>query len=172
MPEIAKTKILEIIARHKGAVLNVIAKKEDGVILYRGKLVNVTMDQVSIAEEEKSGSSTSIPFEKNGNAHILKVYNSNNIDLLTAKAASPLSVKLSNRQNKKTIFARLKPHLKKDLYFAYKQKTSIVVSRGKFVDMGIVGITLQLAPFYNQDLNLHYSSVFNIYTKEGEDLLG
>lgn len=169
MPGIDRDKILQIIAKHKGSRLFVISKKSAGLLLQSGHLQNVTMDTVSIAESE--GNIIKIPFQKDLEDHILHIYNTQNIDLLKAKAAVPLANKLSVRETKKTIFSRLRPNIQKELTFVYKKKTVINVTKGKFIDMGMMGIKLQLPPFYNETLDLNYGSVFHIYAENHDDLL-
>ncbi len=170
MDSIKKEKILEIIKRHVGEQIFVISCKTEGIVLQTGFLTGMTNNGITLSAG-RDKASNDIPFLNGSQHHILNIYNRNNIDLLKAASTEPLAEKLKDREKKKKIFANIRPHLKKDLFFIYKQQAALNLTTGMFVDMGIMGITLKLSPFYNKELSLPYNSVLHIYSQDHKDLL-
>jgi len=52
-----------------------------------------------------------------------------------------------------------------------KQGPDFVVNNGVFQNMGIVGLTLLVPPFFNRTEMLKYPSVINIFDESFNDLL-
>lgn len=165
------TQILEILKRHIGYEVSVIIKNNNSLFLHFGYVTEVNEAYISITDDMESGSIIKLYFENESGPIILHIYNANHIDLMNARKTITLAEKLKDKEKKKQIFGSLRPFLENRLYFVYRNKQVIHCSSGLFFNMGIMGVSLKLPPFFNQDLNLPYDSVLHIYNSEFNDLI-
>lgn len=163
--------IFEIIKRHIGDKVSVIIKNNNGLFLHNSYLTDVDDESITISDEIDSENGTKLNFENDGVQNILHIYNSHQIDLMNARKTLTLAEKLKDKEKKKYIFGSLKPFLQNRLYFVYRNKKVMHCSSGLFFNMGIMGISLKLPPFFNQDLNLPYDTILHIYNSELNDLI-
>lgn len=125
-----------------------------------------------VADFLKSGQSNhSMNFYNDMYKNIIFLYNMNNIDLLIAKKILTLGEKLKDKQFQKSIINNLKVSIGKKVMIVSKQGVDYVVNNGIFQNMGIVGITLTVPPFYNRSEMLKYPTVINVFDENFNDLL-
>ncbi len=165
------SQILEIIKRHYEDEVFVVAKRSQRLILYSGILSEADDEGITLTDETGIASQTRLLYENEGEKLLYHIYNRNHIDLLNATTTPTLAMKLKEKEKKKAILVSLKPYLKQILFFVHKHQQNIHVSSGRFYDMGMMGISLKLPPFFNKDLNLSYNSILHIYNQEYTDLI-
>ncbi len=163
--------IFEIIKRHLGDTVTVIIKNNNGLFLHTGYITEINEDRITLAEEPDSETGIELNFENEGEQKIMHIYNTHQIDLMNARKTQTLAEKLKDKEKKKVIFSSLKPFLQNRLYFVYRNKKVMHCSSGLFYNMGIMGISLKLPPFFNQDLNLPYDTILHIYSSDFKDLI-
>jgi hypothetical protein len=162
--------LFQIINKHLGDKLFVIVNEASFIRLKEGILAAFNNKKIELENPTHYEGRLSIPFKESANNMILNIYNTNFIDLLKAKKAQTLNIKLRNSEQQKRIITNLKHYLNKELYYVYKIDDKISVSLCKFIDMGLLDVTIRLSPFYNKDMKLKYDSILNIYDSSGEDL--
>jgi hypothetical protein len=161
----------DLIVRHLGDELYIIYIDNDELIDISGKLIEVNHNYISIKTGTLYKDTTKIEFREEKLKKIIHIYNSSFVDLFTGKEAVALSFKLRNSENQKSIISNIKPFLGNELAFVYKQNDGVALSVGKFLDMGVRGIQLRLAPFYNSDISLTYDKILHIYDNRLVDLI-
>lgn len=161
--------IKQIIEKHIEAIVYVIWQGNDKINFDFGVLKQVSSSSITINAIDRVNETTqkkTIAFDDMQNSRILHIYNKFHIDLIKAKEVIPLSKKLRNSQLKPLIIKNLKPYLNKDLNIIYKTRDHVIIVKGRFTDMGIMGLTLMVAPFYNNQHNVPYDQIFNIYAEK------
>lgn len=163
--------IKQIISKHIGTVIYVIWQNQDKINFDSGILREVSASAIlmnALNPNSQQYESKRITIDDGKSFKILHLYNKLNIDLLAAKEVKPLAVKLRDSKIKGQIINNLKPFLKKDLSIVYRTKDNVIIVRGRFADMGIMGLSLLVSPFYNNKLDVPYNSVLNVYADESD----
>lgn len=164
-------KIFQIIQRHTGSLLTAIFIKDNKLTYDRGILRAVNALSIHMDSEVTYFRGLEIPFTEINQPKLLNLYNTNKIDLLKPNKNTTLGVLLQEKNLKKTIIHHFKENLNSELGFVAFFDDKISLVHGKFRDMGIMGVTVALPPFYNKDLLLKYNSVYNVYNSELKDLM-
>lgn len=151
------------------------------IIGYTNDNMGLTVEPITLKDVNKKGivadflrsgyNDYTLNFYNDMFKNILFLYNMNNIDLLIAKKVLTLGEKLKDKALQKSIINNLKVSIGKKVMMVNKQGTDYVVNNGIFQNMGIVGISLTVPPFYNRTEMIKYPSVINIYDESFNDLL-
>jgi|YNPMSStandDraft_1061717.scaffolds.fasta_scaffold00038_41 hypothetical protein len=160
----------QLLNKHIGELLFCVWIENGKITLKIGRLDTVLSDKIVIKIEGEAGK-TSLSFFENDKLLMLNIYNSNFIDLIKAKKPFSLDEKLKVREIKKVILQKIKPSLGKEVSIIYKAADKIALNRGILANMGITGVVIKPAPFYNTEENIYYRNVLHIYNAEGDDLL-
>ena len=154
-------------------MLYVIRRHEEKIFCDKGVLRKVSPASITIDTVDENRDEV-IPqrfefndFESN---QILNIYNRFNIDLLKGREVKTLSDKFKNRDLQHKIIKNIKPFINRELSIVYRTSEYVIVVKGKFADMGIKGLTVLVAPFYNKELIVAYDQILNIYSFK-EDLV-
>jgi len=161
----------DLIIRHLGEIVYIVFIEDDEMLIKSGKLLEANPSFVVIKSDTLYKETNEIELMDGKLKKIIHFYNSLFIDLITAKEAIPLSHKLRKSDSQKEIISNLKPYLGNELAFIYKQNEGVSLATGKFLDMGVKGIKLSIAPFYNSEIILHYDKIIHIYDNRLVDLL-
>lgn len=161
--------IKQIIEKHIDSTVYVIWQSQERINFDSGILKEVSPTAIqmnALNPNSQQYESKSIAIDDRKTSKILHIYNKLNIDLMAAKEVKPLAAKLRDSKIKGHIITNLKPFLKKDLSIVYRTKDNVIIVRGKFADMGIMGLSLLVAPFYNNKLDVPYNQVLNVYAED------
>lgn len=162
-----KPYLVKFLQKHLNNKLYSVYFADGKVNFLSGKLLQVLADKI-IIEDSKDKSHQTIGINSDILFHI---YNQNYIDLVNAKETITLDKKLRNKELQKIILNKLRPNMGKEVTVFTKTSEGMFFVRGKFTDMGIMGVTLLAAPFYNAAQNLPYRSVMHVYGEDLKDLL-
>ncbi|HRP02599.1 MAG TPA: hypothetical protein PLE30_08135 [Candidatus Kapabacteria bacterium] len=163
---------LAIIQKHIGFKLIIAYVNEKNSLAIEPINLQDVSKKGIVADFIKSGKTNqSMNFYQDMNKQIVAIYNMNDIDLLIAKKVSNLGEKLKNRQLQKAIINNLKVSIGKKISIVSKIGQDYIVNNGIFQNMGIVGVTLSVPPFYNRTEMLKYPSIMNIFDENYNDLL-
>ncbi|HOK13517.1 MAG TPA: hypothetical protein PLU67_01405 [Candidatus Kapabacteria bacterium] len=160
----------QLLNKHVGNTLFCIWVEANKVTLKSGTLETVLSDKI-ILKLEGEASKTHLDFFEKDRLIMLNIYNQNGIDLIKAKKPFSLDDKLKVREIKKQILHNVKASLGKEVAVVYKLGDKIALNRGIFANMGISGVVIKPAPFYNTEENIFYRNVLHIYNSEFIDLL-
>jgi len=151
------------------------------IIGYTNDKNGLTVEPITLKEVTKKGivadflksghKDYSMNFVNDMYKNIIFLYNMNNIDLMMAKKILTLGEKLKDKQLQKSIINNLKVSIGKKIMIVSKQGPDFVVNNGVFQNMGIVGLTLLVPPFFNRTEMLKYPSVINIFDESFNDML-
>jgi len=151
------------------------------ILAYVNSTGTVSVEPITLQDADKKGikadllksglANQNIPFFDNFNKTIICLYNTNGIDLLIAKKVENLGVKLKDKAKQKTIISALKGALGQKVVTVVKVGNDYCAVNGIFQNMGIVGISLSVPPFYNRIESLKYPSVMNIFDTQFNDLI-
>jgi hypothetical protein len=166
-----KTTIHNILIRHIGEFVYIVFVQNNELIVKSGILREVYPDYVTLKSQTLYKETIEIEFKEGKYKTIIHFYNSLFVDLLTGKKVIPLSLKIKKSEIQKEIINNLKPFLNEELVFIYNQNEILSLATGRFTDMGVTGITIRLAPFYNSDTLLTYDKILHIYDNRLIDLL-
>ncbi len=160
----------QLLTKHVGSQLFCIWIEGNKVTLKSGLLETVLSDKI-ILKLEGEAAKTPLNFFEKDKLLMLNIYNLNGIDLIKAKKNFSLDDKLKVREIKKQILQNVRTSLSKEVSVVYKLGDKIVLNRGIFANMGISGVVIKPAPFYNTEENIFYRNVLHIYNSEFIDLL-
>lgn len=160
----------QLLNKHIGELLFCVWLENGKIVLKIGKLDTVLSDKIVLKIEGEAGKTT-LPFFENDKLLMLNIYNRNFIDLIKAKKTFSLDEKLKVREIKKVILQNIKPELGKEVSVVYKAAEKLALNRGILANMGITGVVIKPAPFYNTEENIYYRNILHIYNAEGTDLL-
>ena len=171
MENITNDQVQSLLKRHMDDNVHVVYMTNEGVVLKTGRLLSISHKDIAFKPESSNESEFFIPYEERGKKILLHVYNQSLIDLTKAKQTASLATKLKHPDFKKVIIANLKPQLQKDLSFIFKSSKGLAISTGLFENMGIMGLLIKAAPFYNKEVSLQYDVVLHIYNNDANDFL-
>jgi hypothetical protein len=167
--------IKEILKKHINSVIYVVWQDFESekikfaqAILRKVLPGSIVFDEFDEHREEYK--EIELPFDDWEKAKILHIYNRYHIDILKGRETKTLSYKFKFSMVKHKIIKNLKPFLNRELHIVYKTTKQVIVVKGMFSDMGIMGLTVKVAPFYNNELIVAYDQILNIYTFK-EDLI-
>lgn len=160
----------QLLNKHIGDLLFCVWLENNKVTLKTGRLETVLSDKIVLTLEGET-IKTTLNFFENDKLIMLNIYNRNFIDLIKAKKTFSLDEKLKVRDIKKIILQNIKPVLSKEVSIVYKLGDKLALNKGILANMGIAGVVIKPAPFYNTEENIFYKNVLHIYNNEGVDLL-
>lgn len=163
--------VFKIIAKHMGFKIFAVIQPHKNIALERGKIKDVTPELIRIDSEVTKESNVKVPFFIDSKQNILNLYNRNSIDMLQAKEVSNMAAKMRNKGLQLVIIKSIKSYLKKEVTIIAKQGNEITLTRGKLTNMGISGLSVLTAPFYNNEMSIPYTSILNIYNDSNVDLI-
>ncbi|MEJ5245124.1 MAG: hypothetical protein WHV28_05380 [Bacteroidota bacterium] len=164
------TYLNQLLNKHLSNQLFCIWVEGNKVALKSGVLETVLSDKI-ILKLDGEAAKTPLSFFEKDKLIMLNIYNLNGIDLIKAKKPFSLDDKLKVREIKKQILQNVKTSLGKEVAVVYKLGDKIALNRGIFANMGISGVVIKPAPFYNTEENIFYRNVLHIYNSEFFDLL-
>lgn len=167
--------IKQILEKHIDSLVFIIWQdhKEEKIKFAQGLLRKISAGSIYFDEVDDNRASYEhlrLPYDDWQEATILHIYNRFNIDLLKGRETRTLSAKFRFPMAQNKIIKNLKPFLNRELNIVYKTTKQVIVVKGKFSDMGIKGLDVKVAPFYNNELVVAYDQILNIYTYK-EDLI-
>jgi|GEM_PF-1697427 len=167
--------VLQVIHKHRGAVINVIFKdmKKNTFISSKGTLKNLNSSMIQLSNPSAPNGAVNIKFYENNIKKIYAIFNRNDGELLTMTQAEPLNKKLRNAELQKKIIRQVKSSLNKEVAVIYKNSDNdkLLVLHGEFSDMGIQDLVVRPAPFHNRDERVRYNAILSIFDEQGRDLL-
>ena len=165
--------VLQIINKHKGAVVQVAyLNMEKGVLrTHKGILRNMNETTIQLSSESNSSGYLNIKFFQGGTKCIYAIYNKNFAELLSLRNIQTLNKVLRNPEDQKKIISKLKPLVGKDVSVIFKKMDTLQAVTGKFSDMGFADLIVKPAPFYNSESRLAYNSILNVFDQLGFDAL-
>lgn len=165
--------ILQIIDKHKSAILNLIYKDFDKNVLkvHKGILKNMNSSMLQMTSDKEPSGLINIRFYEGGTKKIYAIYNKNMSELLSLKSVKPLNAKLRKPDIQKTIIKAIKPCMNTQVAIVLKKSDRFFVINGLFTDMGISDIIVKPAPFFNSIERVNYSNIYNIYNENGHDVI-
>ena len=159
-----------LLNKHVNDKLYVILLQDGKIVMKSGVLEAINGNKI-ILKATEDGTKHEITIVEKDEVTVLNVYNRNYVDLLVGKPTEVLSLKLKIRDKQKIIMNKLRPNIGKEITMVYKGDGKLVLSYGQFANMGLMGASLKLAPFYNKEQSLNYSSILHIYDSNQSDML-
>lgn len=165
--------VLQIIAKHKSALLQLVYKDftKNALKSHKGILKNMNSSMIQVTSDKEPSGLINIRFYEGGTKKIYCIYNKNQSELLSLKAVKALNFKLRKPDTQKQIIKSIKPCLNQEVGIVVKKSENIFVINGLFTDMGINDISIKPAPFFNSVERVAYNAVLNIYNKDGHDVI-
>jgi len=162
--------VITLLKKHVSSTLYAIHFEGGKVNLRVGQLKHVLSDKI-ILTSNADNSNLELNYFTGDRLALLNIYNNNFIDLIRGKKPFTLEVKLKVKDIKTTIMKNIKQSIEKEVFVVSKSDTKIIANRGLFTNMGLMGVTIKPAPFYNTEENVFYRNIFSVYNAEGNDLL-
>lgn len=144
---------------------------DNGKISLKSGILDVVLSDKLIIKSDAENAQITVPYYSNNETVLLNVYNKNFIDLTKGKRPFSLDEMLKVKEIKTKIIANLKPYMGKDVVVVYKVQDKLMMNRGQFANMGMMGVVIKPAPFYNTEENIYYRNVLHIYNPECSDIL-
>lgn len=165
--------VLQIIAKHKSATIEIIYKdlKTGYLRSHRGVLKNMNSNMIQVTSDNDPSGLENIRFFEGGTKKIYAIYNKNSSELLSLKANKALNVKLRNPELQKEIIRKVKPELQKEVALVIKKDTGLSCLNGVFTDLGIMDVSIKPAPFFNTTERVRFGQIMSMYNKTGYDVL-
>lgn len=160
----------QLISKHIANELYCVFNEDGKVTLKIGMLEHSLTDKIILKLNSDSSTAT-LPFYKNDKLVLLNIYNKNFIDLIRGKKPFSLDEKLKVKEIKAAMLKNLKQQIEKEVAVVYKVDNRLAMNKGLFANLGMSGVVIKPAPFYNTEENIHYRNVFHIYSADGSDLL-
>lgn len=162
--------VTQLLNKHIGSTLNCVYIEEGRISLKIGSLETVLSDKI-ILKLNSDNSKVTLNFFEKDELILLNIYNSNNIDLIRGKKPFTMDEKLKLRELKTQMMSNIKKFIEKEVYVVYKTETKHMINRGLLTNMGVSGVVIKPAPFYNAEEHIYYRHILHIYSPAGNDLL-
>lgn len=159
--------VLKILSRHTNEKIFVVYCNNNSMAFSAGKFISAKEESMTIRTTDDK--LLTIHFFSEGEQVIFHIYNSSFIDIITGKTTSNLQYKIGKMSA--AVIKALKPHLKKEMFFVFKSYKDVGMVHGSFEDLGINGVVLKAAPFFNEEVRLQYSQILHIYNTKFIDLI-
>lgn len=160
----------QLLSKHLGSTLYCVFNEADKITLKIGILEHALSDKI-IIKSNSDGSKLNLPFYKDEQLLLLSIYNKNFIDLIRGKKPFALEEKLKVKEIKALVLKNLKSVMEKEVIVVYKVDDRLASSKGLFSNMGMSGVSIKPAPFYNTEELIYYRNVLHVYNSACTDLL-
>ncbi len=162
--------VVQLLNKHVRSTIYCVFNDNGKIAMKSGVLDTVLSDKL-IMKSEVDNSQVIVPFFINNELALLNAYNANFIDLMRGKRTFSLDDKLKVKEIKSQIISNLRPYMGKEISIIYKAQDKLMMNRGQFSNMGMMGVLIKLAPFYNTEENIYYKNILHIYNSELSDVL-